>query len=467
MSDPFVTDDLEPPVSGVGLAPAKAVVTALPTGKRRSGSRPKTFRDERSDVYTAKLADGFVLQYGSDVVWDLTHRLPMKVSALRHVYGNDAVKAWLGSERRRLVMPEQVVFDPTESVPEHYVNLFGGIEMEPRPGDVSVILALLEHLCGGDKAAMEFVLNWLALPLQRPGTKMRSALIVHGPEGSGKNLFFEIVRDIYGRYALVVGQDQLEDKFNDWLSCKLFIIGDEVVTRQELRHHKGRLKALVSGSELQINTKMMPLRREANHVNLVFLSNEVQPLELDASDRRYCVLWTPAALPKPFYEAVGHCLASGGRQAFYDYLLNRDLTFFDEFTPPPAGDAKKALIEVSLRPPERFVREWLGGLLPLPVRPCSVEQLFRAYRRWCNATGVRWSGEQAAFTNTIGKAAGDQLECKVVNVPHDRGRKSARCWLPQGTGPTEGVSLGSFVGDAIAAFEDDLRRYTHTGEAHE
>lgn len=460
VDEPGITDDLDPPPPRIQRAVASRTAAPRPRQGRRTARR-----EARSVDLSCALVDGFAWQYGSEIVWDLQRNMAMKVAALRLLAGFDAVKIWLGNDKRRVVMPDDIVFDPTGSAAPQCVNLFGGIVLQPTAGDVKPILALLDHVCGGDEATRAFVLKWLALPLQRLGAKMRTALVVHGPEGSGKNLLFEIVRDIYGEYGLVVGQDQLEDRFNDWLSRKLFIIGDEVVTRQELRHHKGRLKALVSGREIQINTKMMPLRKEGNYVNLVFLSNEYQPLELDASDRRYCVLWTPAAKPKDFYDQVGKCIAAGGREAFYHYLLQLDLGDFDEFAPPQTSEAKQALIDVGLRPPERFLREWLGALLPLPVRPCAAEQLFRAYRRWCTSTGVRWAGEQAMFTNSLRKAGSQQLDYKVVNVPEDRGRKSTRCWIPKGTGNSGEQSVGAWVADAIATFEYDLRRFTETSEA--
>ncbi|MFV0370351.1 MAG: DUF5906 domain-containing protein, partial [Azonexus sp.] len=240
------------------------------------------------------LLDNFVLIYGTDTCYDLKVRMIIKVNHLRLAFGSDYVKMWLNSERRRMMMPDQLVFDPSCRVEVPAINLFEGFAMKAAKGDCSPIIELLAHLCAdsaesdqGVEAVIDWALKWLALPLQRPGTKMRSALVFHGPQGAGKNLFFEIVAKIYGRYALVVGQEQLEDKFNDWASQKLFLIGDEVVARQELYHQKNNLKAFITGETIQINTKMMPLRTETNHVNVVFLSNEHQPLALEDGDRRY------------------------------------------------------------------------------------------------------------------------------------------------------------------------------------
>ena len=58
-------------------------------------------------------------------------------------------------------------------------------------------------------------------------------------------------------------------------------------------NNKNWLKALITSTTVQINPKNLPRREERNHINIVFLSNEPQPLALDNSDRRYLVIYTP------------------------------------------------------------------------------------------------------------------------------------------------------------------------------
>src|SRR5205085_4828808 len=165
----------------------------------------------------------------------------------------------------------------------------------------------------------------LAYPLQNLGAKLRTAIVMHGDEGAGKNFLFEAWLEIYGKYGLLVGQDELEDKFNDWRSAKLAVVGDEVSSRQELVHNKNRLKALITSPTVQINPKNLPRREERNHINIVFLSNELQPLALDNSDRRYLVIHTPRAREFEFYRKLKAWRQAGGVQAFYHYLLDYPL----------------------------------------------------------------------------------------------------------------------------------------------
>ena len=413
----------------------------------------------------AQLMEHYALQYATNMVWDCLRMQPMRVADLRHAFGNAVVREWLDSPGRRLIY--EVRFDPGADADPDALNLFRGFAIEPKEGDFQPMLDLLMHLCSesadtdlGRADLVAWLLRWLALPLQQPGTKMHTALVFHGPEGAGKNQFFEGVASIYGQHAGIVGQYQLESQFNDWASGKLLVIGDEVVTRQETRHHKGGLKALVTGSVININAKMQPLRQERNCMNLVFLSNELQPLALDEGDRRYAVVYTPPPREKAFYARVGAWMKAGGMAAFMHYLLGLDLADFHAWTPPPLTKAKADLIELGLSAPDRFAKEWLAQLIALPVAPCTHEQLFSAYRKWCDRTGVPRSGEQAAFSRAVARTGRDRLLNKQVNLLLPSGsRKTARCWIPRDALDTSGMSEGAWMQARAEDFAQMLRDF--------
>jgi putative DNA primase/helicase len=164
------------------------------------------------------------------------------------------------------------------------------------------------------------VLKWCAFQVQHVGAKMKTAIVMYGGEGTGKNLLWSAMLRILDPYSALIGQVELEDKFNTWQSAKLFIVANEVVTRSEMSHHVGRLKNLVTEDRVHINPKFVDSRYEANHVNLVFLSNEFQPLKISPGDRRYMVIRTPGALDGEFYKAVAAELDAGGDAAFMHHL---------------------------------------------------------------------------------------------------------------------------------------------------
>lgn len=353
---------------------------------------------------------------GGKVLFDeLERRLVHKDDVLNLLpsHGWDELKKHPGW---RVARDHEIGFDPTEADKTIRCNLFGGWPTVPRRGKCTVLLELLFYLCSNDpnaRAIYDWILKWLAYPLQHRGAKMQSAVVVHGPQGTGKSRFFEAVCEIYGIYGRVLGQDALEDKFNsDWAEKKLFIVGDEVMAKVEMYHVKNRLKGFITGNTIRVNPKNVAAHTEKNQMNIVFLSNERQPLALENDDRRHCVIFTP---PKPddgFFAEVNEEIANGGVAALHDYLLNLDLGDFRPWTKPPMTEAKQDLIDLGMGSEERFMREW-GRLEidgrdgePIPFCPCLGSHLYKVYEDWCKRQGEFRPRPSNHFMNYIGKQAG-------------------------------------------------------------
>lgn len=446
-------------------------------GKGGDGAKPK--KPERTIDWGKYnwLLGNFALIYGTDTVWDGSTRLIMKIANMAHAHGSDMVKMWKASETRRTIMPADVVFDPTDTCdPALCVNLFGGILLEAQEGDVKPVLELMRFLTSrastdADECdnILHWLMCWLAYPLQNLGTKLRTAVIMHGDEGAGKNFLFDLWVEIYGKYGALVGQDELEDKFNDWRSAKLAVVGDEVSSRQELVHNKNRLKALITSTTVQINPKNLPRREERNHINIVFLSNELQPLALDNSDRRYLVIYTPRAREFEFYRKLKAWKEAGGLKAFYHYLLTYPLDDFDPFAPAPVTQAKLDLIDLNRKTPERFWLEWANGELDLPYRSCSTAQAYRAYTKYAQRTGDRFPLQRNVFSRMllrISESMGPTLDpprppvkewmARVLDES-TAGRKTTRLLLV--TPKPEGVSDAAWATTCVSEFEQDLSDY--------
>jgi putative DNA primase/helicase len=302
----------------------------------------------------------------------------------------------------RVARDSEIGFDPTEADTSVKCNLFGGWPTEPRPGRCEALLGLLEYLCMWERNADDvysWVLKWLAYPLQNRGAKMHSAIVVHGPQGTGKSRFFEVYGKIYGPYSRVLNQEALEDKFNaDWAEKKLFILADEVLARAEMYHVKNRLKGFITGDSIRVNPKNVAAHVEKNQMNIVFLSNERMPVAIENDDRRHCVLWSPPKLGDDYYRKVDEEIDNGGVEALYHYLLNVDLGDFKPWTRPPMTKAKDDLVQLGRSSEERFLREWMALELEapngdtLPFCPCLGSSLYQAYSKWCEVHGERRRG---------------------------------------------------------------------------
>jgi putative DNA primase/helicase len=333
----------------------------------------------------------FTQVYPSDEAYDGFIERLVKVEHMRLMFGRKPVAMWLGSRKKRVVLKERVVFDPTQSVdPETHINLFRGLALEPSTaGHCDKLVELLHYLCGEDEAVFDWVLKWLAYPLQHVGAKMHTAIVMHGDPGAGKNLFFKAIGEIYGDHATVISSMQLESQFNDWLSAKLFLVANEVVARRELRHQVGNLLNLVTEPGVWINPKGIGIRWEANHANLVFFSNELEPLHVSPKDRRYMVIKTPGPRDKPYYDAIVAELRAGGAAALFQYLRELDLGDFGVETKPIDTQAKRDLVELGMPASQLYWRDLKEGALGLPYVPALVSDVYQGYAIWCRRNGEK------------------------------------------------------------------------------
>lgn len=335
---------------------------------------------------------------------------------------------------KTVVRLDEVGFDPAGTDKRILCNLYGGWPTVPKQGDCSKLLELLRYLCSEETnadAVFDWVIKWLAYPIQHPGAKMQTALVFHGPQGTGKNLFFESIMAIYGEYGRIVDQAAIEDKFNDWASRKLFMIADEVVARTELYHVKNKLKSFVTGEWIRINPKNVSAHDEKNHVNLVFLSNEAKPLVLEDDDRRYLIIHTPEKLPEEFYKSVRKELDNGGIAALHHHLKTLDISGFEVFTKPIKTQAKAKLIEASLGTVQAFALAWYQGEIDkAPFCPCGSQHLYITYQRYCAATGNSKPRNQADFNADIGHLPGWKVGTATTIDPITGTPKSRKMVIP-------------------------------------
>jgi putative DNA primase/helicase len=452
---------------------AAAVKQALDKSKRENKTERKAAREPPAAFDWDGFFERFTLIYPSDTVYDAKLEVICKLSHISIAFGSRVVQWWLESPRRRTVTVENVVFDPEgKSDPAITVNLFRGLpKREAPPGArCEELLALLQYLCGEagqDQAPVtDWVLNWLAYPLQHVGAKMATAIVMHGSEGTGKNLFFNAISECYGRYACLITQTQLESAFNGWMSQRLFVVANEVISRQELRHHVGRLKNMVTEPRVPIDEKNMPVRWEDNHMNMAFLTNELQALQISPGDRRYMIIRTPDACSQAFYDEVLAEVAAGGSQALHQFLLARDLGDFGAHTKPLLTSAKEALIELGLSSPQQFWQELHEDLLGVvPYAPALWGDLYRLYQVWCVRNGVKNPRQSNHFGQEFMSMNGvRRLKVRIADPDKKTEIAMTASQLPQrmvyamGSRP-EDVDEGEWLRSGVRAFRFGLREY--------
>ncbi|MDH0133515.1 bifunctional DNA primase/polymerase [Pseudomonas asiatica] len=359
---------------------ASEQVAELEQARKMSSKKGGTLKLEPLDRY--------IYIDGTKEAWDREKKRRLPEGSVKMALG-DAYQLWLNSPDRRVVDVDHIVFDPTMTKdPAIYINTFEGLPLEPVRDAAACenLRWLIAFLCNNDAEALDWLVKWLAFPLQHMGAKMDTAILFHSTmEGSGKSLLFaDIMGELYGRYGATVGQAQLEGNFNAWQSGKLWAVFEEVVSRDQRYNQVGKIKHMITGKTVRMESKFINGWEEANHMNSAFLSNEIMPWPISEDDRRMLVMWPLETLPPERQKAIARELANGGVAALYGWLLDVDLEDFNQRTRPPKTEARQRLVELSRTAWQTFFQLWRNGELGYGLWGCCLtSDVYAMFIEWC------------------------------------------------------------------------------------
>jgi len=226
------------------------------------------------------------------------------------------------------------------------LNVWPGWGVEPEWGDIVPFLDLVTHIFkGAEPKAMEWFLRWCAYPLQNPGVKQFSSIVLHGiRHGTGKSLLGYTMGRIYGQNFTEISQMDLHNSFNEWAEGRQMVMGDDV-TGSNKRQDADFLKKLITQREIRVNTKFVPTYVVPDCINYFFTANHPDSFFLEDDDRRFFiheVLVGP--LEELFYMEYELWLDTGGSNAVFHYLKNLDMGDYNPAAPAFRTAAKERMI---------------------------------------------------------------------------------------------------------------------------
>lgn len=218
-----------------------------------------------------------------------------------------------------------------------------------KKGDIKLWERLFNHIFGKlTDADRLWARRWFACPIQRPGTKLFTALLVWGrTTGTGKSRIGESMASIYGRNFGIISNDHLTDNFNEWAESKQFIVGDEI-SIGDRRGVANKLKALITQPTFRLNVKHRKSYEVRDCINYYFSSNHEDALYLENNDRRFFVVNADVPRLEPeFYEEYTRWLNNGGAaRLYYHFLYEVDLGDFNPAAEAPVTTAKLEMMAI-------------------------------------------------------------------------------------------------------------------------
>ena len=254
-------------------------------------------------------------------------------------------------------------------------NTWPGWGCEPKKGSVAPFTKLIDNLFkGAPDIHKQWFLQWLAYPIQHPGTKLFTCVMLWGVRhGTGKSFIGYTMREVYGAKNFgAITQGSLEGQFNEWAENKQFIMGDDI-TGSDKRHDSDRLKTFITQKEVRLNIKHIQSYVIPDCMNYYFTANGPTGLFLEDDDRRSFVHEITAdPFPDEFYAEYQVWLNSSGPSAIFYYLLNEvDCSTFNPAAPAMRTAAKERMI-ADVR---SDLAEWVNRLLTTPEEILRVGQI--------------------------------------------------------------------------------------------
>jgi len=266
-------------------------------------------------------------------------------------------------------------------------NLWRGFGVQPRAGDWSLLQDhIFKNICAENEDLRCWLLNWMALALQRPSYVIGTAPVLRGRPGTGKGVLANAFGHLWGSHFIALSSpEHVYGRFNSHLAAKRFVFLDEAILPG--KQNVGTLKARITEPTIVLEAKGVDAVSMPNKTIWMIASNEHAVVAADIADRRWQMfdVGEDHREDHGYFSAIAGQLADGGYEAMMHELMNRD---WEKGTDPRRTIRTPALLDqiFASQPPQlRFLYEILQcGTLPgssaQHPHSTTIEALFQAFR---------------------------------------------------------------------------------------
>jgi len=265
------------------------------------------------------------------------------------------------------VAPETLVyqetgFTPNPSTPAMLNFWVGPIESDSKGNAALILNHLLQVICSGDIKCFEYLVGYLAHMIQKPTEKPGVMIVLLGRQGTGKGMFFNLLRAIWPRTTLqVTDVDQVVGRFNACLERNFAVCMDEALFAGD-RRALDRLKSQITEPHINIEQKYQPARSIVSVHRFFAASNHDHFAHVEMDDRRFVFLRVSDVQQQnteyfsQLVKAINDPSSVGG---FVHYLEGVDLTSFEVRKKPKTNEH----LAQKIKSLQGFQRYWYEVLL--------------------------------------------------------------------------------------------------------
>lgn len=216
-------------------------------------------------------------------------------------------------------MPSHVDYKP---VIADCFNLYSPLNYEAQAGPFPHIQALMEHIFGEQ---VELGYDYMQLLYLKPMQILPILCLVSNERGTGKTSFLDLLREMFGNNAIIVGNSEITSEFNALVSGKL-IVGVDETSLEDNTKVTERLKMMSTAKRLPMQRKGKDHEEIENFTKYVLCSNnETRFIYTQEDEIRF---WVRKIAPIPKAEVVPEILPviCDEIPGFLSFLISRQMS---------------------------------------------------------------------------------------------------------------------------------------------
>lgn len=213
----------------------------------------------------------------------------------------DFVDIWINDPNQN--NKNKLIFDPSMPITNNY-NMFKGLNFTDgesvSEGD-SKFLQLLKYICNND-SIYEYMKCWISHIVQTPWKKTNVAVILYSKIGGvGKNAIVDGLCKLFSNYSgHIESIDDITKNFNNHITNKLFIYGDEI--NANAKKVSDKLKQVITRPVQNLERKGFDSFQVNDYTNWLFTTNNENCFKIEDEDRRLLMIECPSVpLLKEYY----------------------------------------------------------------------------------------------------------------------------------------------------------------------
>lgn len=256
----------------------------------------------------------------------------------------------------------------------------------------------------------KYCLAYFANRLQNPANRTKVSIILYGVEGDGKNMFFDIFKNIFGLkyfHELEKGKDLFKDHAY-WEIGRLFILINEGDPK-DMRGNSEVLKARITTDTINANPKGVNMFTEANYCDYLMTTNNDDAVSINDASRRYLICQSSCKYRgnDSFFVPFANAIVKNDRalRVIAEYLMNFNIS---EVIPTgnfqkhiPNTEIMKEVKESNMDYVERFMREKYESIVKFDGIP--IDGLFSMWRGWCDTCNIDSRMDKPTFSKRLNK----------------------------------------------------------------